>query len=766
MPINVPPLDDRDYADILRDALARIPVHNPEWTNFNDSDPGVTIIQLFAFMTESILYRANQIPERNRLKFLQLLGVPLPPAAPAQGFVTLTNERGRLASTPLAAGQDVRAGQVRFRTTQGLEVLPVEAQLFYKRPLPPDGERDELYRQLYADLLGNTANAAFYETAPMTQPTAEGTLPVLDLADSSTTVDGCLWIALLTRPADNVAAVRSQLTNKTLTLGIMPYLEDEGVSVAAGQTNRTDAIMPYLEDEEGSVAEEQTNRTAAVDAPVRWEIADTTSGNSTPRYRPLETRSNGSFLSAPGLVELKLPATVAELTSWNFAELEPGLEGTQEYPPSLLDTDLSDRVVTWIRLRLDKTLSQKSIKTKLSWVGINATQVEQKILIVGEGVGTGTGEPDQCYRLANAPILPDSLVLTVGNEPWQRIDDLLAADPEVQVQDPRLPIYQSEVVTGVKAELRTKVFTLDPESGNICFGDGAHGARPRATQRIVASYASGGGRQGNVGIGSINRSPQIPAGFKVTNPIRTWGGDDAQLVARAEQAVARYVQHRDRLMSVQDFKDITWQTPGVDLGRVDVLPLFNPTEPTAGSRPGAVTVMVIPASAATDNPRPDQFFLESVCNHLQPRRLVTTELYIYGPQYVDVWVSVGIQVLGGYASGPVREAVKQALYHFLSPLQGGQQRTGWPLNVPVLPQELEAVVARVEGVRLVNDTLLLGSATVDNVARIELSGLMLPRVVGISVADGPATPLNQLRNAPGFEGSDRWTPIPVLPERC
>lgn len=95
MPINIPPLDDRNYTDILQDAIARIPVHNPEWTNFNDSDPGVTLIQLFAFMTESILYRANQIPERNRLKFLQLLGIPLVPAAAAQGFVTVSNDRCR-----------------------------------------------------------------------------------------------------------------------------------------------------------------------------------------------------------------------------------------------------------------------------------------------------------------------------------------------------------------------------------------------------------------------------------------------------------------------------------------------------------------------------------------------------------------------------------------------------------------------------------------------------------------------------------------------
>lgn len=750
MPINIPPLDDRDYADILRDALARIPVHNPEWTNFNDSDPGVTLIQLFAFMTESILYRANQIPERNRLKFLQLLGIPLVPAAAAQGFVTLTNERGPLESRTLEAGLDVRAVQVRFRTTQGLDVLPITGQLFYKRPIDTSEEQDTLYRQLYADLLGDSRVPAFYETTPMPSPQADGTLPVLDLA---TTVDGCLWIALLARTAAELPTVRSQLLGKTLTLGIMPRLDETGLTVAAGLTQRAEAEA----------------------APVRWEMADATNtspSNPVPSYRLLESRSSASILHTPGLVELDLPATEAQLTAWNFAELEPGLEGTAEFPPSLADTNLSDRLITWIRLRLDKTSAPSfttgSLKARLSWVGLNATQVQQRVVVTGEVVGMGTGEPDQVFRLANAPVLPESLVLTVGDTPWQPIDDLLAADPEVPVAAPRLPIYQSEASNGVKAELRNQVFTLDPESGEITFGDGAHGVRP--SQRIVASYAFGGGRQGNVGIGSINRSPQLPAGYKVTNPLRTWGGDDAEDTETAEKGISRYVQHRDRLVAVPDFEAVTRQTPGIDLGRVAVLPLFDPTHPTVARMPGVVTVMVIPASPATNTPQPDQFFLEAVCNHLQPRRLVTTELHVRGPQYVDIWVSVGVGLLGGYAAGPVREAVKQALYRFLSPLYGGQTGTGWPLNVSVLQAELEAVVARVNGVQLVNDPLRLGTATTDDVTTVPLSGLELPRLAGVSVVSGAALPLDQLRNAPPAASAPpaggEWTPIPVLPERC
>ena len=78
MPLTLPVLDDRNYEQLLNEAKQRIPVHTPEWTNFNvESDPGITMVQLFAFLTDSLLYRANRIPERNRLKFLQLLGITL-----------------------------------------------------------------------------------------------------------------------------------------------------------------------------------------------------------------------------------------------------------------------------------------------------------------------------------------------------------------------------------------------------------------------------------------------------------------------------------------------------------------------------------------------------------------------------------------------------------------------------------------------------------------------------------------------------------------
>src|ERR671935_227532 len=52
------------------------------WTDHNVSDPGVTLIEAFAWMTDQLLYRPNRVPDRNYIKFLELIGVHLyPPAA-------------------------------------------------------------------------------------------------------------------------------------------------------------------------------------------------------------------------------------------------------------------------------------------------------------------------------------------------------------------------------------------------------------------------------------------------------------------------------------------------------------------------------------------------------------------------------------------------------------------------------------------------------------------------------------------------------------
>lgn len=117
MPLEAPELDTRKFEDLLREAQLRIPRYTPEWTDYNESDPGIALAQLFAWLTEMMLYQMNRVPERNYIKFLQLLGMELQPAQAATAHLTFT-------AKPDAAVQSIsRRAQVQAQPPDGTPVV-------------------------------------------------------------------------------------------------------------------------------------------------------------------------------------------------------------------------------------------------------------------------------------------------------------------------------------------------------------------------------------------------------------------------------------------------------------------------------------------------------------------------------------------------------------------------------------------------------------------------------------------------------------------
>ncbi len=758
MPLPLPILDDRNFEQLLEEAKRRIPSFTPEWTNFGiESDPGLTIVQLFAFLTESLLYRANRIPDLNRSKFLQLLGIQIQPASSADGIIHIQNERASLASLPLNGGVVVSAGNVDFLTRDAVNVLPLEAIVYYKRSIGSKDSRYEAFKKSYVALqaakqaaeaeedtaetgasgspaAGESSDLIFYETLPMPLPTPNNPTPSLDLASEPS--DRSIYLALLT-PANAVGQndkIRVAIANQILSIGVVPALDGE--------------VPPLL-----------PQRPAARPAPTShliYEIPNVQLGPPVANYNRLTPLQAPDVLNAIGIVQVRLPG-VDSLQKWEFTD--PLDEGTGDFPPRLEDQTIARRLITWIRLRLpatsDKSVSAAPANAKLTWVGINATRVYQAVPVVNELLGTGSGEPDQVVTLANTPVRPESIRVIVQGanttgELWRLTDDLLSAGVE------------------------EKVFTLDPESGQICFGDGLHGARPQPSERLLASYEYGGGAQGNVGIGAIkaSRDNRLQGGYKIENPVPTSGGNRGETVAQAERRIPQVPRHRDRLVTQEDFHDIALRTPGVDIGRAEVLPLFAPGPPPDDSAFGVVTVMVIPQFDPLDPlwPKPDRLFLQRVCDYLDPRRLVTTEIYVRGPDYVPVYISVGLQVQGGYFQDLVRQTVHDRLHGYLSSLPpGGPEGMGWPLKKRLIKKDLEAVVTRVPGVEFV-DSLELGVGSAVDSPYQDLTDLQLPKLMGLNVTVGTAEPLALVFGAAGAQPAPGKppapTPVPVSKATC
>jgi predicted phage baseplate assembly protein len=87
-------LDDRDFDQLVDEARRRIAQYAPEWTDLNDSDPGMALVKLFAYMTDLLIYRINQVPDRTYVKLLSLLGFDQAAARPARADVTFIPEPG------------------------------------------------------------------------------------------------------------------------------------------------------------------------------------------------------------------------------------------------------------------------------------------------------------------------------------------------------------------------------------------------------------------------------------------------------------------------------------------------------------------------------------------------------------------------------------------------------------------------------------------------------------------------------------------------
>ena len=178
MPLPDPQLDDRRFQDIVNEAKGLIPRYCPEWTDHNVSDPGVTMIELFAWMTDMVLFRMNRVPEKNYLRFMDLIGMKLKDAVPAKtslNFLLSAPQPGAITivrGTEVATIQTSDSPAISFTTDHDLTIVPPTLRqcLFssddvnyadYTSRLTLDGEFFDAFQRV--PLPGDTLHFGFVE---------------------------------------------------------------------------------------------------------------------------------------------------------------------------------------------------------------------------------------------------------------------------------------------------------------------------------------------------------------------------------------------------------------------------------------------------------------------------------------------------------------------------------------------------------------------------------------------------------------------------
>jgi len=134
MSLPIPKLDDKQFFELVEEAKAQIPVHAREWTDHNVHDPGITFIELFAWLVEMQIYRLDQVTEKNKLKFLKLLGVQPRHATAASTDAAFSFSDSSEESVFLPKGTQVVAEgtqdgkSVVFETAREIYIVPVKLE--------------------------------------------------------------------------------------------------------------------------------------------------------------------------------------------------------------------------------------------------------------------------------------------------------------------------------------------------------------------------------------------------------------------------------------------------------------------------------------------------------------------------------------------------------------------------------------------------------------------------------------------------------------
>jgi predicted phage baseplate assembly protein len=640
-------------------------------------------------------------------------------------------------------------------------VLPVSGQAYIKRRLT-DAEATQA-----GDLIAGLARIhriSGAATGYQTLPVFDGRAETAGIDVFATSADRALWIALIAPEAAQPA--QQAAVNEEIRSGLgggdtgAPVLISIGIVPALKMPETFEEIAP------------------PAPIPVQWEI--TTSGRTAFEtdyltLEPLPGADGTNGLTRPGVLRLSLPDESLIWAPSNDVGENPAA-GVGDTPPRIDDAARAARLIAWLRLR--PRTGQQVERLSLTWIGINAVDVDQRTTLAGRVLGTSTGAGDQVFQLPQGSVDPSTLQVQVeepgrGYQPWTRVEDLgaISADPRAAREAP--------------------VFELDPEAGTLRFGDGVRGRIPERQMRVrLASGRFGGGRAGNLPAASLTEINAVrldgrPAPvLKVAQPIATNGGADPESIAEAQRRIPSYLRHRERAVTAQDYKALALEAPGVDVGRVDVLPRFKPHDRRFGV-PGVVSVMALPAQpmSGPPNPRPDRPFIERLHAHFSARTPLATELYVIGCEYVPLGIATTVSLREGHDRDATLFAIREALKRLLWPLPpGGIESAGWPLGRSVREREIEVDISRVAGVGEVGginlfqrgdgengpEWRLLPRNTADPTQTLTLEAWQLPELRSVLVVDGlpgQGAPTD-LRALPNPFADDSAVAVPVEPEVC
>lgn len=361
----------------------------------------------------------------------------------------------------------------------------------------------------------------------------------------------------------------------------------------------------------------------------------------------------------------------------------------------------------WIRASLEE--GDYQVRPCVRAVLLNTTMAAQTVTLRDETPGSSDGSANQKFHAVRAPILEGpvlevregekpsaeeikKIVSEEGNGAITEVKDAAGNPKETWIRWHQVPDFYA-------SGPRDRHYVLDHLTGEIRFGDGIYGLIPPigVGNLRLKLYQTGGGKAGNVSAGAIiQMKTTVPYVDKVTNYEPAAGGADAETTESLIERAPRRLRHRDRAVTREDFEDLA-KLASPEVARARCEPLLNLTINKPESQAGVVSVVIVPKSQ-DPQPMPSVELINRVREFLDRRRLPTSELFVVGPEYVEVNVTVDIALVSMDEAGKVKADVRNTLSNFLHPLTGGLDGKGWDFGREPYKSDLYALIETIPGV--------------------------------------------------------------------
>jgi len=626
-------LDNENYKEILEEARNIAISIYPEWTDYNYHDPGITLLELFAFVKESQQYFLDQIGEENRMKYLKLLGVTRENKAAARSLVKFHAKENQklLRKNKLGAGDlcfeiqgrkqliggDIKSctairekqltgyldkGQMEFGHSLSFRPFgrkPQQGDAFYicfDKPLPEDTALD-----LYIEV---------FKGYPVKRnPLDDGEfVPLVDLDFTYYTAKG--W---------------------------------EGLTVLQDET------YGFL-----------------FDGFFRFRLSgrmEQACVNGEEGYYICAVLRDGIYDVAPILTQISM--NICEVRQMDT------LIENQAFSPDeaiILDTELAaaGRSDIWLRVGeiyypaegFQKEIQEEDGLVHLSLEDRRKEQAEE-VLVVNTAFGMlhrmaayeGNGFPYQKIDLEDLQVDYDSLQLLVqdvehegGYRMWEKAKDF------------------------GKSSQEDTHYVFDSRRGMIQFGDCIHGMAPEG-EILLIGYVRTMGSDGNVRQGKIDHFLIPPdTEMELYNICDGTGGREEETLEECFLRARRGLKKPDCAVTGSDYEEYAKKTPGLMIEGCKVLHIEDIRQFVKKVDETAVYLAVKPYSQEN---KIGNGFYRNIRNYLERFRLIGSRIYIFLPEYVYVEVYVEAAVKPQYLH--YRESMEEAVREFF---EGYRSRFG------------------------------------------------------------------------------------------